>query len=159
LGTPKTSYFHLTVSSNVRAKSPAHKDTLLEKMEKIVHDLFADPGIIDYLPGHNPNGEVIIHGPEDSVIDSIKARVAAEVGPRRNIPHWHIVIKVKHRSKIHLNTKHIQRFLNNNMSDVGVKNMYVNVQGYSNAVVNWKIYQEKTLGMNPEEIYDVDGPY
>ena len=45
------------------------------------------------------------------------------------------------------------------MSDVGVKNMYVNVQGYSNAVVNWKIYQEKTLGMNPEEIYDVDEPY
>lgn len=112
----KLSCFLLTVSTNQRYREDdKFKESDAEILEDIVKDILSD------LPAYitiKKEGDVW----NKETIESVDIDYACEFGPKTEALHAHMLIKIKHRSKVQLNLQKIKQKI---IDELGVKNIYM----------------------------------
>lgn len=118
------SNFLVTINTNVKPMSPEHEEELSQDLFNAFESALDMEVFEDFITFRRANEGM------DRVEQIEIPDWATEVGedPQGSRVHLHALIKIRHRTKIHLNREAIKSYILEQLKSKGVKNIYVNIQ-------------------------------
>jgi hypothetical protein len=165
--------FFVTVNSQIKPRDWNHQVQIVDAMEDAYHDLFGVPGnprsaqedlqvfqklFLLISPSQGVKGFKDNDGKEDNWRDVFNHNLLVDIEPSNAIEvgtkkkggrvHSHTVIKVKHKTKIHLNRAYIKEVFLNRLSRFGVTNPHIYIRAFGNPVESVEDYLQKAIDYN-----------
>lgn len=148
-GELRNSLFFITINTNKEAKDDEQLEEMIDKLRSVIKMAFNERfrDIITFL-SPNANSQSANDGTEDNfdsdwladISPNPEVHYCIEIGKKQKRLHAHIIVRLKHYSKIHMNRHGWCDIL----SEMNVDNVYINFKGLPNTSKNLEEYLKKT---------------
>lgn len=129
----KESIFFITINTNQRAHTERLEDLWSSSLSAAMDKVFSFPQrYIDIL---EPEGSL-------SDVEKVKVTKRVEIAPETRTVHSHVMLRIFHRTKIHLNIAELKLDL---MRELGLRNIYLWVKAATGIQTAMEEYINKSI--------------